>query len=112
MALSDKDKRVIVALARQNFWVKRCRKGGCPDSIGSIADKVWAELERRQVTAEGYSLPADRANLVTACESDLRLARDYRELVSFIPSWLILIVVKIIISIIIDYWFTSEGWNA
>lgn len=99
MTDEEEAKRAAVASVFEHWLVRRtCRRDVA--RCGRIADTVWGccgELQGREPQELG-----------TACGVRLAARSDYRDTVSFIPTWLLAVLLKIIIGILIDAWLTQE----
>ena len=107
MPLDESDKLVAARAVLADWRVLSvCR----PDEerIKRMADIVWPAIERLDAQA-----PITREYGDVAIARDLSIATlkkhpDYNDIVSFIPYWLLPLILKIIVSILIDFWLTHE----
>lgn len=99
MTDEEEAKRTAVASVFEHWLIRRtCRRDVA--RCGRIADTVWgccSEVHGR-----------DMQELGTACRTRLQSRADYRDTVSFIPTWLLAVLLKLIIGILIDAWLSNE----
>lgn len=97
----EKTKRAAVeAVFRHPLVWLTCRRD--TERCGRIADSVWGCCA--EVLDEDVMMAGDTEMLTGICHQRVRLRDDYADAVSFIPVWLIAIVLKLIIGLLIDFW--------
>ena len=105
--LTDGDKRTAIALVFKDWRVRMACRRRDEGRMGRIIDAVWGEC----LTFEDRlaDTPEDKDYASRRCHSALSERRDYWDLTSFIIPILVSIVIKIIISLLVDYFFAHEG---
>jgi hypothetical protein len=73
-----------------------CKRTGANESrVYRIADVVWSTCREQDATRNTQELRE-------ICLERLRMQADYKETVSFIPAWLLGILIQVIVKILID----------
>jgi len=70
-----------------------------------IVDVVWETCDQLRDVIDWDN----KREISEVCELRLRRLPDFQDTVSFIPIWLLAIMLKIIISLLIDYWFEYQS---
>lgn len=100
--MTDDDKKFAVDMVYRDWRVRLARVRRDPERVGRMADIVWKSCADVEGDKEG------RDSLEAFAQIRLESALDYEDIVSFIPFIVFGIVIKIIVSILIDYWFLHE----
>lgn len=101
-------KRVAVEQVADHPMVRFAARKRDPERIGMIADVVWAGCEAVMKPPH----VGDSTALQSFCEARLKGHQHYNDLVSFLsPLAIFLGILKLIISLLIDFWFKHEGLN-
>jgi hypothetical protein len=107
MALTEEDKRTAAEMVLRDWRIKPFVKRD-PERVKRIAEVTWAACEEYD-KAQGLTREYNDFELVRLFAlARLEKREDYQEMVSFIPAWLVAIVVKLIVSILIDFWLVHE----
>jgi hypothetical protein len=114
MPMTDQHKAEAIGLVVGNLRL-RCLLGRAPDAarIGTIADIVFAACDEAEAANNTLTtpMPLDRQALIDYATVKLRADARYASLVEFIPFW-VAVVIKLIISLLIDFWLLNKGTTA
>lgn len=101
--MDDVAKKLAVKLVLRDWRVRLSVIKHDEDRIGRIADTVWKCCEEmlkddKQITSTDYFM------VQNCCLIKVQQREDYADTVSFISPWVLAIILKVIISILIDFW--------
>lgn len=103
--IDEKTKRAAVLSVLGDLRVRlTCRHD--PERCGRIADTVWGTCS--DVIDNDKLRVGDRKMLAGVCGIRVEQRPDYKDAVSFIPMWLVAILLKVIISLLIEWWINYE----
>lgn len=112
MEFSDADRRIACRLCFENWRVAGAlrRNEANQARISRIATVVWK-------ACEDMGDCCTRSELEVASRARLRNEPDHDNLVSleprtFVPAWLLGIIINVIIKLLIDYFFTKRAADA
>lgn len=102
MPLTEADKRTAVHLVFREPFIRLCCRRDEP-RMRRIVDIVWNACQDCQ--------PKQREPMAALSRARLESSPNYTDTVSFIPIWLLGIIIRIIIDILVDYWLAHEYPN-
>ena len=108
--MTEDKKQLAINAVWRNWRVRlTCRRTpAAEDRCGRIAVVLCGVMDAEKPTLTLDKI-SDRQKFYSLGEAKLSCQTDYDDLVSFIPLWLVGIILKIIIAIIIDFWFQHEA---
>ena len=106
MPLSEADKAIACQLVFADWRIKLAGLSPNEEQCGKLAEAVWAYCESTPRFVEQLGRNRDRT--VKETTDHIRGLDNARELVGFVPIWLVFLI-KIIISILIDYWLLRKA---
>jgi hypothetical protein len=105
MEITADDKRMAAEFVYRS---SRLVRWFCPrteendERIGRMADAVWSTCKR--MNAKENDEPTQYQG-----KSAIQSRNDYQDTVSFIPVWLLGIIIQIIVRVLIDYFLVKRG---
>jgi hypothetical protein len=105
MPIDDRTKKAVVRSVLDDLRVWLVCKDD-PVRCAVIADCVWATCA--EIIKDVRENVGDRELLQSACTIRLEARPDYKDVTSFIPHWALALMLKIIVGLLIDWWFSYE----